>query len=133
MGKETYITQEEREKCRKVADAFGELYEMTDIVVVDAGKYGFAKLQYYKLPRGFDIIMTFRDSELLFNDLWEEWFYEQLLTPALGTPISELDYEDIFKCLPKEKQEELMTKRDYFKEMSRQGLSGEGNLQNEIF
>lgn len=121
MGKETYITDEERMKCRKVADAFAELYEMTDIAVVDAGKYGFVKLQYYKLPRGFDTATTFRDSGLLFNDLWEEWLYDQLLSSAIGTPIADFEYEDIFKCLPKEKQGELMTKRDYFKERSGQG------------
>lgn len=125
MGEGTYITDEEREKCRKVADAFGELYEVTDIAVVDAGKYGFVKLQYYKLPRGFDTVMTFRDSELLFKDLWDEWLYDQLLTPALGTPIGDFDYEDIFRCLPKEKRKELMAKRNYFREMSGMGPSRE--------
>ena len=33
MGKEVYITDEERKKCRNVADAFRELYELTDVVV----------------------------------------------------------------------------------------------------
>lgn len=46
MEKKQYITGEEREKCRKVADAFAEL-EDADVVVVDAGRYGFVKLQYY--------------------------------------------------------------------------------------
>ena len=45
--KEKYITDDEREKCRKVADAFAELYEIENILVVDAGRYGFVKLQYY--------------------------------------------------------------------------------------
>ena len=39
--KEKYITDDEREKCRKVA----ELYEIENILVVDAGRYGFVKLQ----------------------------------------------------------------------------------------
>ena len=30
MEKQVYITQEEHEKCQKVADAFAELYEMAD-------------------------------------------------------------------------------------------------------
>lgn len=128
MDNQVYITDKERTKCQKVAEAFEELYEMTDVIVVDAGKYGFAKLQYYKLPVGFDTVITYRNSQLLFDDLWHEWLYEKLLTPVLGTPIAEFDYEDIFKCLPKEKQEELMAKRDYFKEMSRVELSREGNL-----
>lgn len=42
---EVYITDEERKKCQNVAEAFRELYELTDVVVVDAGKYGFVKLQ----------------------------------------------------------------------------------------
>ena len=46
--KEIYITDSEREKCRKVADAFAELYEIEHILVVDAGRYGFVKLQYYR-------------------------------------------------------------------------------------
>ena len=52
--KEKYITDDEREKCRKVADAFAELYEIENILVVDAGRYGFVKLQYYRQPKGFE-------------------------------------------------------------------------------
>ena len=33
---ELYITEEQREKCRKVADAFAELYEIADVMVADA-------------------------------------------------------------------------------------------------
>ena len=35
---EKYITEEQRAKCRKVADAFAELYELTDVMVADAGE-----------------------------------------------------------------------------------------------
>ena len=45
MEKRVYITEDERAKCRKVADAFAEL-EDVDIVVVDVGRYGFVKLEY---------------------------------------------------------------------------------------
>lgn len=124
MGKEVYITDEERKKCRNVADAFRELYELTDVVVVDAGKYGFVKLQYYKPPAGFDSLVTYTDSQVMFDDLWEDWLYNQLLTSVLGTPIAEFEYEDIFKYLPEEKQKELMAKRIYFKERS-EGKPGE--------
>ncbi len=46
MEKKVYITEEERGMCRKVIDAFAELYEMEDedILVVDVGRYGFVKL-----------------------------------------------------------------------------------------
>ena len=39
MEKKVYITEEEREKCRKVIDAFAELYEIEDedMLVVDVG------------------------------------------------------------------------------------------------
>lgn len=40
MKKDTYISKEEQEKCRKVAEAFKELYEREDMIVLDAGKYG---------------------------------------------------------------------------------------------
>ena len=124
MGKEVYITDEERKKCRNVADAFRELYELTDVVVVDAGKYGFVKLQYYKPPAGFDSLVTYTDSQVMFDDLWEDWLYDQLLTSVVGTPFVEFEYEDIFKYLPEEKQKELMAKRIYFKERS-EGKPGE--------
>ena len=52
MEKKKYISDEEREKCRRVAEAFVEL-EDVDIVVVDVGRYGFVKLQYYTPPTGF--------------------------------------------------------------------------------
>ena len=47
MEKTVYITEEEREKCRKVIDVFEELYEIEDedILLVDVGRYGFVKLQ----------------------------------------------------------------------------------------
>ena len=44
--KKSYITEAEKEKCRQVADAFAELYELENILVMDAGRYGFVKLQY---------------------------------------------------------------------------------------
>lgn len=52
--KELFITEEEHKKCQKVADAFAELYEIENIVVLDVGRYGFVKLQYYSKERGFE-------------------------------------------------------------------------------
>lgn len=115
MNKQIYITDDERKKCRKVADAYIEL-EDEDILVVDAGRYGFVKLQYYECPFGFRDVATFTDSCKLFEDLWEEWLNTQLLLLAKGTPMEEMWYDDIFKCLPEDKQKELMDKRIYFKE-----------------
>ena len=50
---EKYITEEQRAGCRKVADAFAELYELTDVVVADAGRFGFVRLQWFSEGEGF--------------------------------------------------------------------------------
>ena len=62
MEKQDYITEEERAKWKKVAEAFTELYEMADIVVVDVGRYGFVTLKYYMPPHGFEGDETYTDS-----------------------------------------------------------------------
>lgn len=116
MEEKNFITDVEREKCRHVADAFSELYELTDTIVVDAGRYGFVKLQYYREPHGFEVVSTYTDGMRLFDALWQDWFEEQILRTALGTPLEELDYEEIFALLPKEKQDELMREKTYFEE-----------------
>ncbi len=43
------------------------------------------------------------------------------LAPTKGTPLADLDYQDMFQCLPAEKQQEFMDKRDYF--LDRSGIS----------
>lgn len=113
MEKETYITEEERKKCRKVADAFSELEDM-DIVVVDVGRYGFVKLQYYTPPTGFENDFTFTDSRRLFEDLWEEWLHTQIIMLAREMKIEDIDYDDIFRRLPEEKRDELMGRKQHF-------------------
>lgn len=113
---EWFITKEEREKCRRVAEIFdGAFGEEEDLVVVDAGRFGYVKLQYFKMPRGFDSIFTYLDAETMFEDLWEDWYDSWLLEAAKGTPMMEMDYDEIFKCMPKEKQEELMRKKEEFR------------------
>ena len=114
--KKRYITDEETINCQKVADAFAELYENEDLLVLNAGRYGFVKLQYFKMPFGFDVACIFVNGQSLFDDLWREWLYTQLLDWAKGTPIQDMDYGDIFKCLPEEKQKELLGRRSYFAE-----------------
>ena len=69
MEKIIYITEEERAKCQKVADAFAELYELTDVVVVDVGRYGFVMLKYYAPLHGFEEDAIFTDSRALFEGL----------------------------------------------------------------
>lgn len=112
-GNQIYITDNEREKCRKVAEVFAEL-EKYDIVVLDAGRYGFVKLQYYTYQKGFDDAITFTDSQALFDDLWKEWLHTQIILLAEEMGIGDIDYDDVFMRLPKEKQEELMNMRNCF-------------------
>ena len=111
---ETYITEEQRGKCRKVADAFTELYEVADVMVADAGRFGFVRLQWFNEGEGFDSAVAYSDSSELFEELWRIWYEHEVLTPVLGTPLAELDYDEIFKTLSKDRQEEILEKKRYF-------------------
>lgn len=115
-----HFTDLEREKCRKVADAFAELEnEETSIITADAGRYGYVKLSHYDECSGFNKSVCFRDSNALFNALWQDWLNNQLFQIALETPsLMDLEYEDIFKSLPETKQQELMSRRRYFAKKS---------------
>ena len=113
MERKTYITEAEQKKCRKVADAFSEL-EDVDIVVIDVGRYGFVKLQYYTPPTGFENDFTFTNSKELFEDLWEEWLHTQIIALAKQMGIDDIDYNVFFKQLPEEKQNELMGRKKHF-------------------
>ena len=116
MEKKIYITDEERAKCQKVAEAFTELYEMADIVVVDVGRYGFVMLKYYMPPHGFEEDATFTDSKALFEGLWQEWLDMKLYLMAKGTSLMETGYKGVFESLSKEKQSEIIERKaDYAK------------------
>ena len=108
-----HISEDERLICRRVADAFAEMYSL-DLMVLDAGQYGFVKLQYYKHPFGFDETGIFTSGRDLFDDLWGEWYSLRLLALTKGTPLAELDYQDMFRCLPENQQKEILGKREYF-------------------
>ena len=114
MEKKVYITEVEREKCQKVADAFAELYDMADIIVVDVGRYGFVMLKYYTLSHGFEEDETFTDSSALFEALWHEWLDMKLYLIAKEMQLDDILYEEIFNCLPKEKQSELIGEKADF-------------------
>ena len=114
MEKQVYITEEERVKCQKVADAFAELYEIENIVVLDAGRYGFVELKYYKPPHGFEDAITYTDSVALFEGLWEEWLNTKLYLLAKGTALLENGYKGVFESLSEEKQSELIVRKADF-------------------
>ena len=114
MEKQVYITEEERAKCQKVADAFAELYEMENIVVLDAGRYGFVELKYYKLPHGFAEDETFTDSKALFDALWKDWYDTTLYLTAKEMKLDDILYEEVFNCLSKEKQSAIIGRKADF-------------------
>ena len=114
MEKKIYITDEERAKCQKVADAFAELYEMADIVVLDIGRYGFVMLKYYTPPHGFEEDATFTDGRALFDALWQEWFDTTLYLTAKKMQLDNIIYEEAFNCLSKEKQSSIIAKKADF-------------------
>ena len=114
MEKKVYITEEERGKCQKVADAFAELYDMADIVVVDVGRYGFVELKYYMPPHGFEEDATFTDSVALFEELWQEWLNMKLYLLAKDIPLLEKGYKGVFESLPEEKQTEFIGRKTAF-------------------
>ena len=114
MEKKIYITDEERAKCQKVADAFAELYEMADIVVVDVGRYGFVMLKYYMPPHGFEEDETFTDSRTLFDALWQEWLHTMLYLAAKEVQLNDILYKDVFSYLSKEKQSAIIGRKDDF-------------------
>ena len=116
MEKKVYITEEEREKCRKVIDAFAELYEIEDedILVVDVGRYGFIKLQCYTPSYGFEVLDTYTDSNSLFEGLWDEWLSLNVFLLAKEMQLDDILYEEVFNILPKEKQSELIGRKADF-------------------
>lgn len=105
--KESFITEEERKKCQKVADALAELYEIENIVVLDVGRYGFVKLQYYSKESEFENDFTFTNSRDLFEDLWQEWRDIMMVQRAM-------DYDEIFNCLSEQEQKEPTDRKKDF-------------------
>lgn len=48
-----YISETERRKCRRVAAVFSDMYEHENLLVLDAGRYGFVKLNDFRESSGF--------------------------------------------------------------------------------
>ncbi|MDE7275174.1 MAG: hypothetical protein K2N95_19380 [Lachnospiraceae bacterium] len=116
MINEDYITEEESEKCQKVADAYAKELEEENIVLLNVGRYGFVMLQYCQQPIGIDSAITFTDSGIMFDFLWEEWFIAQLIRMAEELHMVNIDDDAIFDHLSREKQQEILDKRLYFAE-----------------
>ena len=53
MNTQKYITAREAEECKKVVAAFNELYNQTDILVINSGEHGFVLLKYDNYMTGY--------------------------------------------------------------------------------
>lgn len=114
-----YITEQEKEKCRKVMAGFRELYEQEEVAVMDAGRFGFVKVRWFKEGIGFEQTETFWNGEKLFDALWNVWYEEHLLDLVRGTPEAEKEYDEIFENLSKEQQKVFAEKKEYFRSKCR--------------
>ena len=80
-----YILQKKKKNCQKVADAFTEIYEYCDIVVVDIGKYGFVILQYIRIQYGFEQTTILQTENIYFmtygknGSIYNSWIYQEVL------------------------------------------------------
>lgn len=122
MEKQIYITEKERKKCQRVVDAYQELYQQEDIIVLDAGRFGFVKLQCYHCQYGFESAVIFTSSKELFYDLWEDWVHSKLFELVQGTPMATMEYEEIFQCLPLKIKEKFIKKRLSFEKKVRSNV-----------
>lgn len=120
MNTQKYITAQEAAECKRVVSAFNELYDQTDILVINTGKHGFVLLKYDNYMAGYFNIATYTDSTDLFGALWSEWVKEELLSLALDTPLIDLDYEDIFAALPEKEKRKIYNKKRYFRQKQKQ-------------
>lgn len=117
MKQQNEITNSETEKCRKVVQAFDELFNRTNIFVLDTGKYGFALLKYDD-HKEFYSIKTYTTSNGLFDALWREWLIEELIELCINTPLIDLDFDEMFHRLPFGQQQTLLEAKEHFQSAS---------------
>lgn len=111
---ELTFTEEDRKKCLKVVEAFQEYFEdLGDTTVADCGKFGMMWLRWYD---GFEFgAQELHDNAYeLFEALWTAWKEHQLLTPVLGTPVAELEYDELYDLLQPEQKKGYEQKKEYF-------------------
>ena len=98
-------SKEDHDKCKKVAEVFQKLYDMLgDTCVLDAGEFGFVYLTHYREQKScFDRNKVYRNAEELFEALWDEWLYSEVMQPVYGTEDAEAGFEEIYRKLPDER------------------------------
>lgn len=117
MKQQNEITNSETEKCRRVVQAFDELFNRTNIFVLDTGKYGFALLKYDDHNEVYSI-KTYANSNRLFHALWQEWLIEELIELCINTPLIDLDFDEMFHRLPFSQRQTLLKAKKHFRSES---------------
>ena len=121
-------SKEDHDKCKKVAEVFQELYDILgDTCVLDAGEFGFVYLTYYREQKScFDRNKVYRNAEELFEALWDEWLYSEVMRPVYGTEDAEAGFEEIYRKmngyqatkairkLPDERKQEYAVRKQQF-------------------
>ena len=113
-------SKEDHDKCKKVAEVFQELYDMLgDTCVLDAGEFGFVYLTYYRDQKScFDKNKVYRNAEELFEVLWDEWLYSEVMQPVYGTEDAEAGFEEIYRKLPDERKQEYAVRKQQFMDLA---------------
>lgn len=114
MKRQIYITNQERENCRKVVAVFHEFLQQLDILALDAGKYGYVLLKYLNY-NGFEYIQTYINSDALFDALWREWLEEKIIELYINTSIINLDFDKMYDELSVTQQNEIQRTKESFK------------------
>ena len=109
-----YITTEEKSRCKIVADIFLNHLEKEDLILCDAGKYGYAMLTYYKPPVGFDGVIIFTNSQKMFEILLNEWYISVIMQLAEKMNMSDLDVDIFYNRLPNEQKTLLKNQKQQF-------------------
>lgn len=108
------ISEDERERCQKVANAFAELYEMYEgMIVLDAGRFGFVKLMYFD-GESFASSDVYNDSIKLFDSLWYDWKLDYMFERVKDTTQGDLTIDELFDLLTPNQKRYIERKREEF-------------------
>ena len=90
-----------------------------DTCVLDAGEFGFVYLTYYRDQKScFDKNKVYRNAEELFEALWDEWLYSEVMQPVYGTEEAEAGFEEIYRKLPDERKQEYAVRKQQFMDLA---------------
>lgn len=114
MKRQIYITNQEKEKCRKVVAVFNKFLQQLDILVLDTGKYGFVMLEYYERIANFDCAIIFKSSQKMFDMLLDEWYLCLITDLMKKQNVNDIDIDDFYNRLPAEEKTELENRKNQF-------------------